>query len=102
MIALDQRNHLGLFLRRVVPLFVSELIEKRSMYPLSLLFRNRPLPQFHGYPSAYLLANTVNEVLDKLDVSTCGKYCFELLVRGRENAVGRVVSSVNDLDVFQL
>jgi hypothetical protein len=70
------------------------------VYPLDHLFIYWPLPQFLGNFGGNLVASALKKILYEFDIGFIEKYCRKLFVRSGIYAVGAVVTSINDLNVF--
>lgn len=84
----------------VVPLLISELIEKRTVNTLHNFFVYRPVPQSPGDLASGLFAEALHKVFYEFNIGTIRENQRKLFVYGGKYAVSAIASSVDDLNVF--
>ena len=80
--------------------FATPTVVERAVDALGVPLQDRALPDRREDRESTLIPNAGMEVSRQLHVLAIGEYLRELLVRSLEDAEGRVVRSVDDLDVL--
>ena len=81
--------------------FLSVVVEKRTVNALNILLVHRSFPDFRQSLLGWIIANPGDIVFNYFQILAClWENLHELFVSSLEDAVGRVVRAVDDLDVL--